>query len=105
MQAKILVGNSSAGIMEASSIPLPVVNVGMRQVGRLAPDNVLFSCGDKLDLSEKISTALSDSFIKKIYSLSNPYGNGNSVCQIIDVLKNLDFQDFLLKSYDPLKND
>jgi GDP/UDP-N,N'-diacetylbacillosamine 2-epimerase (hydrolysing) len=105
VQAKILVGNSSAGISEAPSIPLPVVNVGMRQVGRLAPDNVLFSSGDKLDLSEKINSALSDSFIKKISKLSNPYGDGNSVSRILAILKNLDFQDFLLKSYDPLKND
>lgn len=105
VQAKILVGNSSAGIMEASSIPLPVVNVGMRQVGRLAPDNVLFSSGDKLDLQEKISTALSEAFIKRLPDLSNPYGDGDSVNQILGILKNLEFKDFILKTYDPLKND
>jgi UDP-N-acetylglucosamine 2-epimerase (non-hydrolysing)/GDP/UDP-N,N'-diacetylbacillosamine 2-epimerase (hydrolysing) len=104
-QAKILVGNSSAGIMEASSIPLPVVNVGMRQVGRLAPQNVLFSSGDKIDLAEKIGTALSERFIQDISNISNPYGSGNIADRIVIILKTLDFKDFLLKSYDPLDND
>jgi len=36
-----LVGNSSAGIKEASYLGTPVVNVGARQRGRLAAENVL----------------------------------------------------------------
>ena len=36
-----MVGNSSSGLVEAASFKLPVVNVGNRQKGRLAPDNVI----------------------------------------------------------------
>lgn len=39
--AAVLVGNSSAGIIEAASFGTPVVNVGDRQAGRLCSDNVL----------------------------------------------------------------
>jgi len=39
--AKVLVGNSSAGIKECSSLGIPSVNVGSRQRGRLRAENVL----------------------------------------------------------------
>ena len=39
--ASVLVGNSSAGIKEASYLGLPVVNVGTRQQGRLRGENVI----------------------------------------------------------------
>src|SRR3990167_1999842 len=38
--AKCLIGNSSAGIKEASVLGTPVVNVGERQANRLRPKNV-----------------------------------------------------------------
>ena len=41
-RASVLVGNSSAGIIEAPLLGLPVVNIGPRQVGREHADNVLF---------------------------------------------------------------
>ena len=40
-QTDVLVGNSSSGIMEAASLALPVVNVGMRQQGRERARNVI----------------------------------------------------------------
>ncbi|MCE9595811.1 MAG: UDP-N-acetylglucosamine 2-epimerase [Planctomycetes bacterium] len=40
-QAAVLVGNSSSGIIEAASFHLPVVNIGPRQRGRLASENVM----------------------------------------------------------------
>ena len=40
-EAAVLVGNSSSGIIEAASFHLPAVNIGPRQQGRLASENVL----------------------------------------------------------------
>ena len=34
-KAKLMIGNSSSGILEASSYKLPVLNIGNRQLGRL----------------------------------------------------------------------
>lgn len=39
--AVVLAGNSSSGIIEAASFHCPVVNIGPRQQGRLASENVL----------------------------------------------------------------
>jgi UDP-N-acetylglucosamine 2-epimerase len=40
-KARVLVGNSSFGIREASFIGIPVVNIGKRQSGRQKAENVL----------------------------------------------------------------
>ncbi len=40
-QVRLMIGNSSSGIMETGSFALPTVNVGLRQKGRERPPNVL----------------------------------------------------------------
>ena len=39
--ASFMIGNFSAGIREAPSFGLPVINIGTRQNGRLRASNVL----------------------------------------------------------------
>jgi hypothetical protein len=53
-----LIGNSSAGIKECSFLGTPVVNIGMRQQGRLHADNV-DPCGrrERLDSRRRAETA------------------------------------------------
>ena len=36
-RTKILIGNSSSGIHEASTFKIPVINIGTRQNGRMKP--------------------------------------------------------------------
>ena len=38
-----MIGNSSSGIVEAASFKLPVVNLGIRQLGKEKPKNVINS--------------------------------------------------------------
>ena len=40
-EGKAMVGNSSSGIIEAGSFSLPVINIGNRQKGRIAGNNVI----------------------------------------------------------------
>lgn len=40
-ECRVLVGNSSAGIIEAGSFSTPVINIGPRQAGRTAPEIVI----------------------------------------------------------------
>ncbi|MBF0311601.1 MAG: UDP-N-acetylglucosamine 2-epimerase (hydrolyzing), partial [Magnetococcales bacterium] len=42
--SRFIIGNSSSGVIEAASVPIPAINVGQRQRGRLAGENVVF-CG------------------------------------------------------------
>ena len=46
--ADAMVGNSSSGLLEASSFGLPVLNIGDRQRGRVAPDNV-YHCENSVE--------------------------------------------------------
>ena len=57
-KAACLVGNSSAGIMEAPLMKLPVINIGNRQKGRLHCENVCFVPHDKKKICESIKKAI-----------------------------------------------
>ena len=40
-KAKLMIGNSSSGIVESASFKLPVVNIGSRQTGKFKPKNII----------------------------------------------------------------
>lgn len=95
--AACLVGNSSAGILEAPILKLPVVNIGNRQKGRLHAENVQFVSHDVMAIKAAISKALYDSDYKKIVqNCENPYGNGYSSKTIVDILESIQIDEKLL---------
>ena len=53
-RASCLLGNSSAGILEAPLLKLPVINIGNRQHGRLHAENVQFVSHDKNRIKEAV---------------------------------------------------
>ena len=55
---KLVVGNSSSGIIEAASFHKYVINVGNRQEGRLASGNVIHCSNNKLPIVEACKQAL-----------------------------------------------
>ena len=82
-----MVGNSSSGIIEAASVELPVVNVGVRQRGRIRPGNVIDVDCRKADIVAAIDRATSPRFRDTLDQLQNPYGNGHAARRIVDRLK------------------
>jgi len=100
--AKLIVGNSSAGLLEAASLKIPAINVGLRQRGRLCASNVLFADGDRASIGAALKIATSEEFLAKLDDLVNPYGDGNSSEQAAHLLKTLDFSKLLQKTEDPL---
>jgi GDP/UDP-N,N'-diacetylbacillosamine 2-epimerase (hydrolysing) len=56
--AKMLIGNTSSGIIEAASFGKFVVNVGDRQKGRLQSNNLLNCAFDQIDMIEAIEKAI-----------------------------------------------
>lgn len=94
--ASLLVGNSSAGILEAASFRLPVVDIGDRQKGRLRGPNVLLVPFDRAAVASAIDTALSPAFRESLAGLSNPYGDGRAAERIIAALHNLPDRSTLL---------
>lgn len=76
--ADVMLGNSSSAIMEAASFKLPVVDIGLRQQGRLCADNIIQSAADSIAIVQATEKALSASFQKQIREMENPYGSGQA---------------------------
>ncbi|HVZ45352.1 MAG TPA: UDP-N-acetylglucosamine 2-epimerase [Ramlibacter sp.] len=100
--ASFLIGNSSSGILEAASIPLPVVNVGLRQRGRAAGANVVFCDADAQSIGDAIDGVRSEAFRAGIAGMENPYGRGDSCRRAVRFLLETDFAAIRAKIEDPL---
>lgn len=87
--AACLVGNSSAGILEAPFLSLPVVNIGNRQKERLHAKNVQFVSHKDSDIKKAIIKAISTNYKDKIKKINNPYGDGKSSIKIANVLSRI----------------
>lgn len=81
--AKILLGNTSSGILEAASFGKYVVNVGDRQKGRVQSDNVLNCEFEEIAMVEAFNKAVS--FQK--YNGENVYFKKGAAQSIIKKLK------------------
>jgi UDP-N-acetylglucosamine 2-epimerase len=92
-RAAAMAGNSSSGIIEAASFRLPVVDIGSRQHGRLAPDNVIHSGPGKAEIREGLRKALDPVFRKLLENLENPYGDGRAAPRMVEVLRQVDLAD------------
>lgn len=88
--AAAMVGNSSSGIIEAASFRLPVVNVGSRQDGRFAPENVIHVGTTSADILAGIRRATDPAFRDGLEQLANPYGDGRAADRMVEVLRGLD---------------
>lgn len=78
-RASCMVGNSSAGILEAPTLGLPTVNVGNRQRGRLHGGNVEFVRHDPARIAAAVRRAVQDgAYRAAVAAAPSPYGDGRS---------------------------
>lgn len=89
-RAAAMVGNSSSGIVEAASFKLPVVNIGTRQQGRLAPENVIHTGTGRDEILEGIRRATTPAFREGLKDLANPYGDGRAAERMVEVLRTVE---------------
>lgn len=85
--ASAMIGNSSSGIIEAPSFGVPTVNIGSRQLGRLAAGSVLHCSPGEESIRQAIGCALSPGFSDRCRGVANPYGRGDAAVQIARVLE------------------
>ena len=97
------IGNSSSGVCEAASIPIPVINVGSRESGRGNSENVIFVQDYRKGLSKAIETAMSEKYRESIKNTKNIFGDGFSSKKAYELIKTVDFSKVILKKYDPLR--
>lgn len=86
-QARMLVGNSSSGIMESPSLALPCVNVGIRQRGRERAANIIDAAAEPDAIVAALARADSDAFRQGLEGMRNPYGEGTAAKLIARVLR------------------
>jgi len=95
-EARVMVGNSSSGIIEAASFGLPVVNIGLRQAGRPRSANIIDVDCTVRAITEATEKASAPSFRNSIKDLHNIYGQGNAASIITDCLKSVPLDEQLL---------
>ncbi len=93
--AGLLIGNSSAGIIEAPYLGTAVVNVGPRQHRRLRGGPGVVDCAES---AVAIRNALRQALASRLAAhRTGPYGNGRSGRRIAAILAGVDASDKLLR--------
>lgn len=94
--AKVLVGNSSAGLIEAAATRTPCVNVGRRQQGRETPEHVI-TLPQQIPTLDALRHAIHQARQMDLTHASHPYGDGRTGPAIADLLHQLDTTTLPLK--------
>lgn len=94
-----VVGNSSSGVVEVPSARVPVVDIGIRQMGRTASEAVIHCADDVDSIDVAITFALSPQGREKAKSTPNPYQHDDTVSLIVDRLLSVDPATLLPKRF------
>lgn len=96
--ASAVIGNSSAGLIEAPSFRIPTINIGRRQKNRVKAKNVIdIEEYSDQKLLNAVRRVFSKKFQKIVSRVKNPYGDGKSSKKIIEILKKTKINEKLLK--------
>lgn len=89
-RARLCIGNSSSGIIEAPALGVPTVNIGLRQHGRVRAESVIDVSSDAASVHGAIVRALTDDFALMAKKQVPPYGSGGASRRIVEILTGLD---------------
>jgi GDP/UDP-N,N'-diacetylbacillosamine 2-epimerase (hydrolysing) len=99
----VMVGNSSSGLAEAPSFKIGTINIGDRQKGRMKAESVIDCRPNKNSILEAFKKLYSKDFKNILNKTINPYGDGCASKKIIEVLKNVNLENILKKTFYDLK--
>lgn len=91
----LIIGNSSAGIIEAASFGTPVINVGSRQRLRERNRNVIDVEPELSDLAQALAAVA----CLGRFPPDNVYGDGRSAARIANLLADVSLESALLEKY------
>lgn len=97
--AKVVIGNSSSGIVEAPVLSVPTVNIGNRQKGRLKAKSIIDCDIMKDKIVAAISQAISSDFIDDLENMPLKYDGYETSTEIVEILKDLDFSILTKKKF------
>ena len=90
--ADAVIGNSSSGIIEVPAFDVPTVNIGVRQLGRLAAKSVIHAKPTRKAISNAINVAVERQYKSDGEKIFNPYGQGNASAKVIDMIKSAKYE-------------
>lgn len=96
---ELLIGNSSSGIIEAPSFKKPVINIGIRQKGRVRAKNIIDVELNREQIRLAIVKATSDGFKKQLTHVRNPYEKENVSKTIVKIIKSVSLDRILYKNF------
>ncbi len=97
--SKVILGNSSSGIIEAPSLKTFTINLGSRQRGRIKA-NSIFDCEiNKKDMIKLIRRVINNNTKVRKKTFLNPYYKKDSSNKIIYELQKLDFSRLIKKKF------
>lgn len=94
-----VVGNSSSGLLEAPTLGKGTLNIGDRQKGRLQADSVINCRPEHGEIAAALRKLLSPEFARQAQRTRNPYGEVGASVRIAAVLKQVELQGLLQKSF------
>jgi len=100
--ADAVLGNSSSGLIEAPALGTPTVNMGARQRGRQRAASVIDCEETATDIKAAIDQALSPEFVARAEEAEHPFGDGTASLRIAAVLRDVDLDGIILKSFHDL---
>ena len=85
--SKGLIGNSSSGLLEATSLKVDTINIGQRQEGRVRGESVINVESDQASIEQGIQRLLSNDFQQRLPAMVNPYYQENSAKKAYELIK------------------
>ena len=98
-----VVGNSSSGLAEAPSFKIGTINIGDRQKGRIKASSVIDCEPNKDSILKSFEKLYSKEFQETLKTIINPYGDGYASKKIVEILKNVNLENILKKSFYDLR--
>lgn len=98
-ESKFIIGNSSSGILEASTFQIPTINLGERQKDRVSSESVIhIEKPNRKNIAKSLSLVDTENFEKTLKDVKNPYGDGNSAKRIVEIIKSLEVSSSYLRN-------
>lgn len=84
--AKLVIGNSSSGVIEVPALGTPTINIGDRQKGRMMAESVI-QCDPAQDqINLAIQKGMTPEFQKMAKNIKSPFGDGTTSSQIVQIV-------------------
>jgi GDP/UDP-N,N'-diacetylbacillosamine 2-epimerase (hydrolysing) len=99
----VVVGNSSSGLIEVPSFKIGTINIGNRQKGRIRAKSVIDCKPEKNSIKEAFIRLYKLEFQNSLKHVKNPYGDAMTSKPVINILKNIDLSNILIKKFNDIK--